>query len=72
MYKRFGKAFQDLPIHKRGPGSHLMEDFQRIKHNFDRNDHIEDLRIYLKMKLDPGELDSSMYDFEDEEIILSR
>ena len=71
MGRRFGRAFDDLPMERKGPGSPFMEDFQRIKHNFRASDS-ETKGIHLEMDLDMDEIDSTLYDFDDKEVLVSR
>ena len=72
MGRRFGQAYDELPVGITGPGSVFMEDFQRIKHNF-RADDSEIQRIHLEMNLsEDSTVYNQYYDFEDQEVLVSR
>ena len=73
MGRRFGQAYDELPVGTTSPGSQFMEDFQRIKHNFRTADDPEIQRIHLEMDLsEESAVYNQFYDFEDQEVLISR
>ncbi len=72
MRRRFGEAFSSLPSAKKGPGSKFMREFEGIKKDFSES-NFETHSISLRMpNLDRDTVDSSVYDYDQEEIKLSR
>ena len=68
MTGRFGKAFTDRPPEKI---SKFMDEFQRLKHNFNIRDRITE-PISLKLPgLNPKKIDSSLYDFDEDQVLVS-
>jgi hypothetical protein len=73
MTQRYGDAFSSLPIQKIGPASKFMEDFETIKRDFGGRDPTQTFEIHLKMRdLDKKDRSVVQYDFEEDEITLTR
>jgi hypothetical protein len=73
MTQRYGESFSSLPIQKIGPGSKFMEDFETIKRDFDGKNSSQTFAIHLKMRdLNKNERSVVQYDFEEDEITLTR
>jgi hypothetical protein len=71
MADRFENSFTSKPIDEIGPGSKFMEDFERIKLNFENKDQ-RTQSIALTMKgIDYGKVDRTLYNFEEEEVNIS-
>lgn len=69
LEKRFGRAFVDLPLKRKGMGSRLMRDFEGAKRDFGFSDTSKTYRFHLPME---GVQDSNWYDEDDEEVLLTR
>ena len=67
LSKRFGDAFDSLPLKKKGPGSNLMKAFEQVKRDFgyskDSHTHELPLNMYTE-KADPEYFD------DDERLVL--
>jgi lantibiotic modifying enzyme len=73
MTKRYGHAFSSLPIHRIGPASKFMEDFETVKRDFDGKDPTRTFEIHLKMRdLEEKGRSVVQYDFEEDAITLTR
>ena len=49
MIDTFGRGYTSLPAKKRGPGSKLMEEFDRAKRRFDNKEDSPPIEIPIKM-----------------------
>ncbi|KAL2181474.1 uncharacterized protein P884DRAFT_281709 [Thermothelomyces heterothallicus CBS 202.75] len=69
MAERFGSAFEDVPLRRRGPGSEFMASFEKVKQSFGISENVS-FEIYpIHMQ---GEFDEEHYDPEEAAVILSR
>ena len=72
LEKRFGKAFTSLPLKKRGGKSAFMTAFEQCKRDFDGRPN-QTFELPLKMKmLSEDETDVTGYDFEEEQVLITR
>ena len=72
MHRRFGKAFDDLPISQKGPGSRFMREFEGIKKDFSNNTYqIDGLQLFMP-NLDHNTVDPEIYDVNYHHVLLSR
>lgn len=70
MSKRFGAAFDNLPIKRKSPGSDFMKKFEIIKRDFGHSDEETTFELPLNMTLqDP---DPDYFDEEERLVIISR
>ncbi|EED23507.1 Hsp70 family protein [Talaromyces stipitatus ATCC 10500] len=69
MSERFGNAFDEIPLKRKGPGSEFMNKFERVKRDFgfSKEDKINELRLKMNLK-DP---DPTFYDEEETFVLLS-
>ena len=69
MNRRFGKAFQGVPLRRKGPGSEFMASFEKAKQSFgtSQNDTFEIYPIDME-----GDFDTEQYDEDEAAVILSR
>jgi hypothetical protein len=74
MRERFGKAFEEVPQRRKGPGSEFMASFERVKQNFGAtgfgtSDH-ECFDVHpIHME---GDLHPEHYDEDEAAVILSK
>ncbi|KAK6828704.1 hypothetical protein RU639_003752 [Aspergillus parasiticus] len=69
MSDRFGDAFDNLPMRRKGPGSEFMKKFEIIKRDFGSSDESTDFELPLNMTVpDP---DPAYFDDEERLVILS-
>jgi len=66
MQSRFGKAFNEIEMRRKGPGSRFMESWERIKRAFVEP---EDQRIREVGPLRMKNVSSSQYYDEDESMV---
>lgn len=52
LSKRFGNAFDSLPLRKRGPGSNLMKAFEQVKRDFGYSEDGHTHELPLNMSID--------------------
>lgn len=69
MRKKFGSAFDAVPLEKKGPGSKFMEEFEVLKSGFGEGQGIDDV-VELTLRMDLGESES--YDPDDRTIKLTK
>jgi molecular chaperone DnaK (HSP70) len=69
MSRRFGSAFEDVPLRRKGPGSEFMASFEKAKQSFGttENDSFEVYPIDMQ-----GEFGQDHYDEDEAAVILSR
>ncbi|QSZ31534.1 hypothetical protein DSL72_001101 [Monilinia vaccinii-corymbosi] len=68
LSKRFGSAFDNLPVGQTGPGSRFMAAFELLKRDFGRNNEREEVELG-PLNLDVP--DSAHFDEEDRLVLLS-
>jgi hypothetical protein len=70
MSERFGTAFDEIPLKRKGPGSEFMKKFELVKRDFgfSREDKVNELPLRMKLK-DP---DDKFYDDEESFVLLSK
>lgn len=66
MSEPFGKAFDDLPTKKKGPGSEFMKAWEQVKRDFGHAD--EDTGYELPLNINITKPDPEYFD-EDERIV---
>lgn len=70
MLDRFGDAFDNLPMRRKGPGSEFMKQFEIIKRDFGSSDESDYFELPLNMIVqDP---DPAYFDDEERMVIISR
>ena len=63
MSKRFGRAFDTLPLRRKGPGSEFMKAFERVKRFFG---HSSENRVYeLPLNMTAANIDPEFFDDEE-------
>jgi hypothetical protein len=67
MKKRFGAAFDTIPLSKKGASSKFMMEFETQKRNFGSSKYAKTYRMHLKMKAP----ESKWFDADDEEVLLT-
>ena len=71
MEERYGKHFTSLPVHKRGPGSPFMKQFEDIRNDFDGTKY-NSVSLNLIMKsLEENSVNCIQYDPDDGEVTLT-
>lgn len=70
MSKRFGAAFDNLPIKRKSPGSDFMKKFEIIKRDFGHSD--EDTTFELPLNMTLQDPDPDYFDEEERLVIISR
>ena len=71
MTERYGEHYTSLPIHKRGPGSPFMKQFEDIRNDFDGTNY-NSVGLTLIMKdLEEGSPNCVHYDPDDSEVTLT-
>jgi hypothetical protein len=70
MSERFGNAFDEVPLKRKGPGSEFMKKFEHVKRDFgfSKEDKVNALLLRMKLK-DP---DPKFYDEEESWVLLSK
>ncbi|KAL2164318.1 hypothetical protein VTH06DRAFT_3534 [Thermothelomyces fergusii] len=69
MEERFGSAFENVPLRRRGPGSEFMASFEKVKQSFGVSDDVSYEVYPIDMQ---GTFDDEHYDPEEAAVILSR
>lgn len=69
MTERFGSAFENVPLKRRGPGSEFMASFEKAKQSFGTSEN-ESFEIHpIDMQ---GNLQQEHYDPDEAAVILSK
>lgn len=70
MSERFGNAFDEVPLKRKGPGSEFMKKFELVKRDFgfNKEDKIHELTLRMKLE-DP---DPKFYDDDEYSVLLSK
>lgn len=70
MSERFGNAFDEIPLKRKGPGSEFMKKFELVKRDFGfyKEDKINELTLRMKLE-DP---DPTFYDEDECSVLLSK
>jgi hypothetical protein len=71
MCDRFQDAFTSRPIDRVGPGSKFMEEFERIKHNFQDDLKITESIPLTMNNIDRTRINETMYNFDEDEVKVS-
>lgn len=69
MSDRFGSAFDDLPLKRKGPGSVFMNHFESLKKDFgvDLDETVHELTLNLQS----SDVDTRYYDADDDAVLLT-
>lgn len=70
LSKRFGHAFDSLPLKKKGPGSNLMKAFEQVKRDFGylSEDQIHELPLNMFIE----KPDPEYFDVDERLVLLTR
>jgi hypothetical protein len=69
MTSRFGSAFEDVPLRRKGPGSEFMVSFEKAKQSFGTSEN-ETFEVYpIDMQ---GGFEQDYYDEDEAAVVLSR
>ena len=72
MVRRYGEAFTTLPLKRVGPGSPFMEQFEIVKRDFHGRNANQVFELPLKMRLLNEDAGAEGYDFEEDQVLITR